>query len=130
MYFDLSDYKQPMKEFLNDFMSAHRHFKKQISKEKMKSVFLTTITAVMKSLGEKPFRLRVALNTAIFDSVMVGLARRAERGPLTSTTQIKSAYDKLLSNVDYLSLCGKATANEQNVKGRMKIATEAFDSIE
>jgi hypothetical protein len=69
------------------------------------------------------------LNAAVFDSVMVGLARRLDRGPITDGAVFKSAYDALMIDQAFLDACGRGTAGEERVKTRIELATAAFAGV-
>lgn len=127
MFFDLERYKRPMKEFLNEFMSDNRHLSK-IPKEQLQAAFLNTVKTAIAGFGDKPFRLRVALNTAVFDSMMYGLAKRLMKGPINNISELKSIYSSLITKPEYLACCEKSTADEKSVSERMRLATVAFDA--
>jgi hypothetical protein len=89
-----------------------------------------TIDAAHSFLGDRPFRPERALNAAVFDSVMVGLATRLSVGPVTSGSSLAAAYRTLLAEPRYVSAYRRATADEEAVKTRMSSAIEAFAQIE
>ena len=80
-----------MKNFLNTFMSDHRDGKEN---EKLKKIFKKTSDAVLKNLGEKPFRLTAGLNAAVFDSVFVSFSKFLSKIP----NDIKERYKSLIEN--------------------------------
>lgn len=120
-----SDYKAPLKHFLNDYMKQKRN----ISDDQLKNlggIFAKTLEFVVKALGERPFRPDRSLNTAVFDAVTCALAHRLEDRPEPSDAAVKIAYDDLLKNDRFIEGYIRATADEENVKRRMGEAHNAF----
>ena len=79
-----------------------------------------------ENLGREAFRPTRSINAAVFDSVMVGLARRIETSSGLDKNRVKNAYDDLLSNEKYLELISQSTSDEKNVSERFQMATENF----
>ncbi len=128
LYVDGEAYLRPMNKFLNDF-SAKMNRVPAEKLEKLGEIFLHTISVVEKSIG-RPFRLVRALNAAVFDSVMVGLAVRLETGgSLPSSHDIQVAYDQLLSDSVYKQACESSTSLEESVKQRRSLAIKVFAAI-
>ncbi len=128
LYFDANTYTKPMEEFLNSFASGHNkppvEFLKNIEK-----IFLDTIDMAHKTLGAKSFRVVRAINAAVFDSIMVGLARRLNQGPITDIASLKDAYETLMKNPEYLKATSKGTSDEATVAFRLDLSTKAFSQI-
>lgn len=79
LYYDGPEYKKPMRKFLNDYMSANRDVHPDRI-DRYSLVFRNTVDIISKSLGTKAFKPKRALNAAVFDSVMIAVAHRLERG--------------------------------------------------
>lgn len=124
------DYSRPMKGFLNDFMGTHQDLDLTISSEVISKDFFEAIALVNASIGKKAFRPTKTLNAAVFDSVMVGIARRLKKGSVENTEGIRSSYDSLLLDQDFQNAFKKATADEASVRQRLELATNAFADIE
>ena len=120
--------QKTMKDFLTHFMALHRDDVSIVPK--LSSVFRSTITIVADTLGRRAFRTRGALNAAIFDAVMVGIARRLDSGPIRDTDSLLAAYKKLLENGDFVRATKTGTSQQANVTLRLTTATHAFCSIE
>ena len=103
---------------------------KEDDAQNFRSLFIKTIGAAHSLLGDRPFRPERALNAAVFDSVMVGLATRLTKGPITSGPRLAAAYLALLTESRYASAYRRATADEESVKTRMNCAVEAFSGVE
>lgn len=120
-------YARPLKQFLNDYMELNRH----ISSDKARildDVVYNTLEVVSEALGDKPFRPERGLNTAVFDSVMVGVATRVRMGPHITPAEVRRGYDWLLRDESYQSSYKRATADERNVHTRMELAIGTFSA--
>ena len=127
--FAVKDYSRPMSVFLNKFMEDYRTLPGDAAKE-FKFAFEETITLAARVLGDRPFRPERAINAAVFDGVMVGLSRRRASGPIKRPQRIKDAYDALLTKKEFRQSYERATADEENVKARIRLATESFSHID
>jgi hypothetical protein len=121
-------YSRPLKQYLNDFLGEHRDLE-GLDRDSVKSAFDATCQAVARGIGERAFRLTNAVNAALVDSVMVGVAKRLERGPLKDHAAMLAAYEGLLADTDFLSSIGRATADEERVKTRLDKAEAAFAEV-
>jgi len=127
-YYEASNYKSPLVNFLNAFMGRHKNLERVLADE-MGVVFSDTIHVIYQAIGASAFRPVRALNAAVFDSVMVGLARRLHREPVADLAQLKLKYEELLRDQAFLDACGRGTAGEERVKTRIGLATAAFSNI-
>lgn len=121
-------YTEPMNDFLNDF-SSKMNCKAKDEIESVGGQFVDTICLVNSAIGKAAFRPQGVLNAAVFDSVMVGLARRRARAGGLDANRLRMAYDQLLQNAEYLQLCARSTADPENVHRRIALATDAFSEV-
>lgn len=121
-------YSEPMLKFLNDFLSQNNKLDDE-SKILYKQIFAQTINIVCDSIGEDAFKPERALNAAVFDSVMVGIAKRLESGPITETQSLKKAYRNLLLSKDFENAYKTATTNTKNVSDRIALSIGAFAEV-
>lgn len=128
MYFHSNSYRSPMKDFLNRYMASNRDLKRQNEKE-LTNLFSNTVSTIGESIGQDAFRPVRAVNAAVVDSVMVGVAHRLARGPIKSKTGLSSQYEKLLTNKGYREAVETGTSQEANVATRLKLATEHFATV-
>jgi hypothetical protein len=128
LYFWTDRYESPMKRFLNTYMSANRHLKLS-SAEELRSTFANTIELAFRSLGKGAFRPERALNAAVFDAVMVGLARRLQSGEITNHAEIVGKYATLIQLDKFKENTERATARKDKVRARIELATAAFASV-
>ncbi len=129
LYHFASDYKQPMKEFLNE--STEKFIANGPEEiKKSENLFRETINYIHDAIGSKAFKPDRAINAAVYDSVMVGTASRLQSQSHPSQSDYKRKYKSLLEDSEYLGLVAKATANLPNVKRRLELATLAFRDLE
>ena len=99
------------------------------SKEKLESVFAPTVTLLSDLIGKSAFRPDRSLNAAVCEAVMVGVATRLGRGPVTDIKMFKSQYEKLMSDADFLIACKTGTSDEVRVQTRLTKAISYFQAI-
>ena len=126
--YDEPNYQRPMREFLNRFIRKHRDIEDTLAC-KFRNAFLETISVAVQALGSRPFRPSRNLNAAVFDSVMVGLYTRLQKGSLQNLSQVKAAYDGLLIDNRFRSAYQMGTAVPENVRSRFELARQAFKDV-
>ena len=129
LYLNGERYSRPMKEFLNSYMAANRHLELQ-SADELTKLFSNTIEVIDDAIGQRAFRPVRGLNAAVYDAVMVGVARRLEKGSISDIEEFRRRYDSLLSNGEFEERTQKSTADELSVQRRLEMATEAFAEVE
>lgn len=127
LYEDVEKYERPLTEFLNKYAGRNQSATEQ-KLDRLSDLFLNSITVFLQSISRKPFRLTKTLNVAVFDSCMVGMARRLVAAPDKSPDSkvVEKAYEELLSNRDYIEAVSRSTADEAFVRRRIEKATLAF----
>ena len=128
LYEDAQGYERPMEEFLNRFARTHRNGPAKYLK-KVQATFIATIEFAFKTLGPGAFRPIRSMNAAVFDSIAVGLARRLDKGAIQQPAKLKHAFDKLSVDDNFVKATSSATATENSVETRIRLATEAFASV-
>jgi len=128
MYYWSDNYSAPMKDFLNRFMARNRECQLE-SEDSMRGIFERTAELIHASVGARAFRIKSAVNAAVADAVMVGVARRLGNGLVNDKAALRTSYEALLANDEFLAVVSKSTANEDNVKRRLFMATAAFAQI-
>lgn len=128
LYYDSERYERPMAEFLSKFNRRHRDLAGGEEKQ-FSEVFTTTIDTIAQSIGQHAFRPERAFNAAVFDAVMVGLAKRISQGRPYRPEDVQTAYNSLLEKPEFRNASSNSTSFETNVIERIKLATEAFASI-
>ncbi len=127
-YYDGDAYTRPMKNFLNSFAGTNRHLAKH-SETQIRTLFANTTETINRCLGSDAFRRKRSLNAAIADAVMVGIARRLERGPIVDCARVAAAHRELLANKEFEAATELSTAGIENVASRLLLARRAFESV-
>jgi hypothetical protein len=109
-------------------MASNRNLDKYDS-ETLDKVIYPIIKYVNEVLGVKAFRIGGRINAALFDSIMIGIAKRFEQGNFSTKEKFISAYDKLIQDSSFTTLAKEGTADEATVRNRIRIATEQFAAI-
>lgn len=128
LYFKSAEYEKPMEEFLNKFAANQRKASDEFM-EMCDKIFKQTIDASVAAFNSKPFRLVKGINAAIFDSVMVALAKRLTTGVITDMPGCQKAYDELLTDTDYRKAVTDGTSDESAVEVRLRKAIEKFATV-
>ena len=128
LYFEAEIYRKPMEEFLNRFAMKHRRDDPIFILE-CERLFQDTVSTAHRCVGSRVFRLERTLNAAVFDSVMVGLARRLAAGKAADDVKIAEAYHTLLADEVYVAAVSQSTSDETSVRTRIDRATQAFAGI-
>jgi hypothetical protein len=128
LQFDGQNYERPMVAFLNSFMGKNKGLSEEQASV-MRRSFCDAVDLVSQSIGDRAFRPVRALNAAVFDSVMVGTAKRLQEGPVHDLTAYKGAYEELLNNQQFLDASGRGTASGERVRKRLELAIGAFAQV-
>jgi hypothetical protein len=129
LYFHAGSYRRPMKAFLNRYMAANRNLDRQ-TESTLTDIFQSTVAAVRTGIGQRAFRpFGAAVNAAVLDSVMYGVASRLAAGQLQNPEALKASYDQLLTAKEYLGAVTRATADEESVRERLSAARRAFAAV-
>lgn len=128
LYFYAGSYRKPMKEFLNRYMATNQTLEKQ-PEEQLGTIFQSTVSTILRGIGVRAFRPKAAVNAAVLDSVMVGVATRLAQGQITAEDRFKAAYLELLGNAQYQEATTRSTADEENVRRRLQLAKDAFSQV-
>ena len=114
---DHARYKKPMKDFLSKFMKKNQHPTDLVLRQ-FHSLFAATTAAVAECLGDKPFHIRSGLNSAVFDCVMVTIAKNLE----SLSGELRLRYGNLVKNQEFLQYVDVGTTDEEVVHRRFQWA--------
>lgn len=120
-----TSYTKPMIEFINTFCAKNRN----PSDDKcayFESVFSQTIKLFHDSIDDQLFRPSRALNVALFEACMVGLAERLTRGIAIDNDEVARCYAELMENAEFLELISQSTSDVKNLKRRVELAIDSF----
>jgi hypothetical protein len=129
LYYNFSNYSRPIIGFLNNFIGSNRDLSSP-SQDEITNVFKNTIEKINMCLGTDAFKPKGRFLAALFDAVMVGVARRLSKGEIKKEEKFVENYKQLLNNQIFLNSISTHTSDEENVKNRIEIATAAFNEIE
>jgi len=122
-------YRSPMKEFLNRYMATNRHLERQ-SETELQEIFQLTTSTILEGIGAKAFRPKRAVNAAVIDSVMTGVASRLLRGgKITVLDEFQRSFEGLMGDRDYIDAVETGTSQEANVRLRLQKAEQAFSQV-
>lgn len=127
-YYYSEKYRSPMKDFLNRYMASNRDLAHQ-SEEELTQTFGGAVAAIAGVVGHRAFRPVRAINAAVIDSLMTGVAHRLATGPIKNTDQMLRAYEALLANKEYRAAVETGTSQEANVAARLDEARKAFAAV-
>jgi hypothetical protein len=128
LYLSAHSYSRPLKGFLNEFLKDHRKGG-GLDLPKLAARFGEVCHTINGGLGRKAFRTKTAVNAALVDAVMVGVARRLEEGRIEKPKELGKPFKNLLGNADFEWAISRATADEERVERRLGMATEAFSDV-
>ena len=128
LYFYFEEYERPIKEFLNKYMGANRKLNLHRAGA-LSPKFNSAIEFVAEAIGKHAFRPERALNASVFDAVMVGIARRLEKGVVRRRPKLREAYEALLANEQFLATIRTGTSDVPNVRTRIDMATASFQNL-
>src|SRR5687767_667373 len=106
-----------MSEFINKFASAHKKPTDDFV-AKIRHAFIPTIELFQRTLGREAFRPIKALNAAVFDSTMVGVANRLAKGKPLTELQLTERYAELMLNAEYGEATQRSTSDDSFVRKR------------
>lgn len=121
LYYTEDRYKAPMNEFLNHFMSKNKNLEPSLARE-FENLFSATIDLIYQKLGEDAFKPAGTLNAAVFDAVMVAVARLLTENTQTSFTLSRASYERLLIEPNFKAATETGTAKENSVHSRICLA--------
>jgi len=113
---DFKSYRKPLKDFMSKSMKRLNK-EAEADPDALERLFLDTCTRVVDALGNKPFHITTGLNTAVFDSMMVGIAAC----PDATKETIIAMRDALLNETDYRKAVRDATTDPEVLRKRMDL---------
>jgi uncharacterized protein with ParB-like and HNH nuclease domain len=128
LYFDLDNYQKPMKEFLTNFTNDNKRAE-EIKLTRMRKVFADVTKTILEEFGTKALKPLKTVNAAQCDSIMYGVAKRLDQGPISDKTELKRKYEELMANAEFKTWISAGTTDENNVRSRLKLAREAFKEV-
>lgn len=132
---DFSTYRKPLATFINGFADKHRKLS-NAKKEEMTSLFTETLQSVVNLLGDlafkiydQDFKVESSFNSALYDALMVGVARLSTSNKLKrmSTAKAQTLLGKLITtNEQFRKSISIATSDESQVRFRVGAIQKIF----
>ena len=129
LYFDVESYKRPMKVFLNDFMDKNRRLQ-EYDKGLLNDVFLPTVELINRTIGPAAFRPQRALNTAVTDALLVGVANRLASGGVDDLERFREATMSVLHDESFRQLYTDDTTDAGKIRERIDRVRTAIASVD
>lgn len=121
-------YKRPLKKFLNDFVAQYRALD-QLPHALVAERFSTAVALLNDDDGPGPDAFRSGsrqVNAALTEALLVGLFRRLDSTSVPSPEGVSRAVREMLGNAELQPAISRATADEDAVRTRLAVATNAF----
>lgn len=125
LFYSFDIYKKGLKKFLNAFMCENRNLEIH-SEHELTTLFESAINILVEAKGKDLFRKGTTINAALFDSIMIAVAKRLQNRELT-IDDCRSLYDSLMQDQTYLDCTITSTADEKQIKGRIEKAIKHFE---
>jgi rubredoxin len=132
LYFDMENYKAPMKHFLNVYMSKNRNFELN-TKNNLEKVFNNVFDVVERFLKKENVCLKNnnRINTQLLDSILVAIAKNINNEKLIKPNFLQDKIEQLKNNIDsadyeYKDYWESRRTSKENVEGRCKIVIKMF----
>ena len=126
LFYHGDKYTRPMKAFLNRYMATNRHLQAQ-NEQELTSIFTLTVDTILAGIGPRAFKPSNAINAAVLDSVMVGVASRiVVGGEMRNASGLLPAYRRLIADPEYVRVTSRSTADDDHVAIRLELARNAF----
>ncbi len=119
LFFDASDYKKPMKDFLSKEMRRHRNIGPKKG-AKLERTFTRTAEVVVQKLGPTPFHRKNGMNPAFFDAVFTTIAKNLDKLP----GDLSARYALLAKSKEFESSSEFRTTDVEEVRSRLRLAKE------
>ncbi len=126
LYFCHNEYKKGLKNFLNSFMYRNKDLQ-LYNAALLTDLFVKSLTLIVQAKGKDSFRRGAAVNAALFDSVMIGVAKRLQQSEMT-VEECRNKYDLLMKNPEYMDSSSSSTADEKPLKERINLAIRGFSN--
>lgn len=128
LFYGYENYGSVLKSFLNSYMARNRNFELN-NKQDLETLFHSTINIIFEAIGDRAFRSGSRINAAIFDSVMIGVAKALGQNPNPNINELKNRYQVLIADSDYLEFVDSRTSSQSSVLGRIRKSIEVFNGI-
>jgi hypothetical protein len=129
LFYDASSYSRPLKTFLNEFTRRNRR-DFQFDPSEYASLFEGAAHLILAEAGRASLRPRGRqMNSALTEALFIGLMRRLQTNPDVTPAAVARAISRISGNKELTGATIRSTADEESVKTRLQVATDAFRRI-
>jgi hypothetical protein len=129
LYMSGPGYRSPLKTFLNGIAAQHRNLG-TMGTELVESRFVEASRLISTSVGSQAVRLdSYQVNAALAEAIYVGLMRRLDHGTQVTIGEVPKVVESIRTDSVVQAAVSRATANEENVRIRLEIATARFAEL-
>ena len=129
LYVTPGTYKRPLKKYLNDFVAQHRELE-NLPVDTIRERFSGAASLLLGGPGPSALRLGGGqVNAALTEALFVGLMRRLDTKTAPKSSDLKGQLEEMLSDGSFITAISRATADEESVRTRLGVATNAFSAI-
>jgi Protein of unknown function DUF262 len=129
LYIAPGNYKRPLKKYLNDFVGANRYLT-DLDQSRIASLFVTSCSLLLEGAGPMALRWQSnQINAALSEAILVGLMRRLDTEHPLDSASVARAIASLLEDPALPPAISRATADEESVRLRLALATQAFAAL-
>jgi hypothetical protein len=122
-------YKRPLKKFLNDFTANHRNLQ-GLEVPVLRRQFEAAASLLAAGPGPPALRLgKGQVNAALTEAIFVGLMRRLDVGSTPNPDTLAVPLQAMQDDSAFIGAVSRATADEESVRTRLAVATQAFAPI-
>jgi hypothetical protein len=129
LYASPGTYRRPLKKFLNDFVGENRYLS-GLDDKHIYELFARACQLIEADVGPQALRWQSnQVNAALSEAILVGLMRRLDSGIDITPEEVARAIRSLLEDTRIVPAISRATADEDSVRTRLGLATQAFASV-
>jgi hypothetical protein len=121
-------YTRPMKTFLNNYMNSNKDMPPATCKA-LSDIFGNAISVIHDLIGPKAFKPVSSFNAAVFDAMLIGTTKRLDQGPIANLDEFARVYEAVQANAEFQQCTSRSTADDEIVKKRLQMATDAFSQV-
>jgi hypothetical protein len=128
LYLSASNYRRPLKTFLNQFTAAHRVL--DLDDDRLHGQFATASDLLAAGVGREALRLQSnQINAALTEAIFVGLLHRLDGGQTVDQQRLTQAIGAIRADSAVLGAVARATADEESVRSRLTVATSTLAGV-
>ncbi len=132
LYTDLPGYKEPLAQFLNEYMRRNREEEPERSAINTFADVIRTIDRVFGTTAFKTLKegkVSRSINRALFDAVTQSLAFADRNRVIQLSEQVRAAHVELLEDENFLRFIARATADRARMHGRIRSYAEKLRQL-